>query len=357
MKWKDTAKTYWTPIIISSDESATKISIDGSTEYYNAYTSIHQYDGMPFYVTVLSNVLGTITENLVNTAEFDDVIYTISGVFRRLAGSSYSGLRVLTAPDPYEEQTGSSEAGGGDGDDIEDDDIDFTTPPTSMAVASGFITLFCPSQAELNQLAAYMWSSAFDIDSIKKLFANPMDCILGLSVFPFPVSASGTKEVSVGTISTHINMGYTVRQYWPVDCGTVTIPKQWGAYMDYSPYTKFQIFLPYIGFRPISADDIMGKTLELRYLVDIFSGACNAELKCGSTILYSWAGNCAQQIPITGTNWQSAYAAAISIAAGVATVASGGATAPMVAGTIALTRAAQSPQIKTSSMDTRLSLR
>lgn len=335
IRWRDTVKTYHTPILISSIESATKLSLDGNTEYYNSYTSIHQYDGMSFYVTVISDDLGVTTESLTHTADFNDTIYTISGVFRRLAGSSYSGLKVLSAPDPYEDQTGSSEIGGGDGEEVEDDDVDFTTPPASMAVASGFVTLFCPSQAELNSLASFMWSSAFDFNSFIKLFANPMDCIIGLSVFPFPVIASGQKEVKVGGVSTQVTMGYTTNQYWPVDCGTLTIPKQWGAYMDYAPYTKFNIWLPYIGFRPISADDVMGKTLELRYLVDIFSGACNAELKCGSTILYSWAGNCAQQIPITGTNWQSAYAAALSIAAGVATVASGGATAPMIAGTVA----------------------
>lgn len=333
--WRDTVKTYFTPILISTDEAATKISLDGTTEYYNTLTTIQRLDGMSFFVTVINSDEGNLTESLVNTAEFADTIYTISGVFRRIAGSSYSDIRILTSPDPYEDQTGSSEPGGGDGGNIEDDEIDFTPPGASSVVSSGFVTLFVPSQYQLNQLASYMWSSAFDIDSVRKLFANPMDCILGLSVFPFRIGMSGTKEVKVGSVGTGIQMDYTLTQYWPVDCGIVTVPEQWGAYMDYSPYTKINIYLPYIGFRPISADDVMGKTLHLRYLVDIFSGACTAELKCGSSVLYSWSGNCAQQIPITGQSWQGAYTAALSIAAGVVSLASGGATAPMAAGAIA----------------------
>ena len=261
---------------------------------------------------------------------------TLDQVFMYIVSTSYAHIIIINSPDPYEKQTGSSGEEGGDGDDIVDDDVDFTPLPSSMAVASGFITLFCPSQYELNQLASYMWGPLFDVDTFKKLFANPMDCILGLAVYPFPISASGTKTVSVGGVATTVSMGYTLQQYHIVDCGSVYVPKQWGAYMDYAPYTKFNIFLPYIGFRPVSADDIMGKTISLRYMVDILSGACNAELKCGGTVLYSWAGSCAAQIPITGNDWRSAITSGISIAGSIAaTVLTQGASAPMIAGTVA----------------------
>lgn len=320
------------PILISSDETLVDMAVDG----YSQYKNIRLYDGMTFYMSMFLNLPKNVTSQLpaVDLRQFGAA--APSKVFALIADDSIANIVVLHAPDPYEDQTGASEEDGGDGDDIQDDDIDFAPVPSSMAVASGFITLFCPSQYELNSLADYMWGPLFDVDTIKKLFANPMDCILGLSVIPVPIVPEGTKTVKVGGVSTTVSMGYTNHQYYPVDCGSITIPKRWGAYMDYSPYTKFNIFLPYIGFRSISADDVMGKTLHLRYMIDILSGACNAELKCNGSVLYSWAGSCAMQIPITGNDWRSAITAGVSIAGSVAaTVLSGGASAPMIAGTVA----------------------
>lgn len=334
-KWKTTNGTELiSPILISSDSSFTEMS---GASGYNFAQFNKLLSGVRFYMGFWDiPATATVTSLTYNVDLTSLGNIDLERLFMTLVSTDQAHVIIINSPDPYEEQTGGSEEEGGDGDDIVDDDVDFTPLPSSMAVASGFITLFCPSQYELNQLANYMWGPLFDVDTFKKLFANPMDCILGLAVYPFPISASGTKTVSVGGIATTVNMGYTLQQYHIVDCGSVYVPKQWGAYMDYAPYTKFNIFLPYIGFRPISADDIMGKTISLRYMVDILSGACNAELKCGSTVLYSWAGSCAAQIPITGNDWRSAITAGISIAGSVAaTVLTQGASAPMIAGTVA----------------------
>ena len=337
-KWKTQNGTIIsTPVLVSSVSEYTDME-DTSGQYNLAKLNVLR-DGMRFYMSFF-DIVGNkpIATNLpvLDLSGEDEPPRSLETVFAYIADLDHGAIVVLNSPDPYEQEAGSSEEDGGDGDEIQDDEIDFTPPPTSMAVASGFITLFCPSQAELNALADYMWSPLFDVDTLKKLFANPMDCILGLSVIPVPIVPEGTKTVKVGGVSTTVSMGYTNHQYYPVDCGTVTIPKRWGAYMDYSPYTKLNIFLPYIGFRQISADDVMGKTLHLRYMIDILSGACNAELKVNNAVLYSWAGSCAMQIPITGNDWRSAITAGVSIAGSVAaTVLSGGASAPMIAGTVA----------------------
>lgn len=334
-KWKTGSDVIiHSPILISSVSSYTDMT--DSSDTYNLAKLNVLLQGTRFYMAFYDITDADPTTSLPTLDLTDRGALTLEQVFMIIISTDNAHVIIITSPDPYETQTGGSEEDGGNGEEIVDDEVDFTPLPSSMAVASGFITLFCPSQYELNQLANYMWSPLFDVDTFKKLFANPMDCILGLAVYPFPISASGTKTVSVGGIATTVSMGYTLQQYHIVDCGSVYVPKQWGAYMDYAPYTRFNIFLPYIGFRSISADDIMGKTISLRYMVDILSGACNAELKCGGTVLYSWAGSCAAQIPITGNDWRSAITAGISIAGSVAaTVLTQGASAPMIAGTVA----------------------
>ncbi len=191
----------------------------------------------------------------------------------------------------------------------------------------------------MRSLANYMWSNPlFDLDAWKKLFADPMDAILGLSIVPVAVPNGGSSSVTVGNISTGVSMNKAAAQYVSVDCGTLNVNEFWGAYLDYDPYTKAEIYLPYIGTHPLAVDDIMNKSVHVVYHVDILSGACCAFVKCGGSVLYSFVGQCSCSIPITGNDWTNVVNGALSIAASIGTmVATGGASAPMAAATIAST--------------------
>ena len=243
-----------------------------------------------------------------------------------------------TDTDPYS-QGGNSGEGGGTGDfDGTSDSVGIPGLPSLSATDTGFITLFNPSLSELQGLASYMWGSLFDISTFKKIFADPIDCILGLSIVPVSVPNGASKEVKVGNIGTGINMTTAAQQYVEVNCGTINVNEFWGSYLDYSPYTKAEIYLPYIGTHAISVDDIMGKSVQVVYHIDILSGACNAYVKCGSNVLYEFIGQCSSSIPINGNDWTNVINGVLNIAGNVGSmVATGGATAPMAAVGIAST--------------------
>ena len=233
--------------------------------------------------------------------------------------------------DPYS-GGGTSTTGGGGGDfDGSSDPVDFPALPSLSAVDTGFITLFNPSASQLRDLANYMWSNPlFDLDAWKKIFANPMDAILGLSIVPVDVPSGSAAPVTVGNISTGVSMTKATAQYVEVDCGSINVNEFWGAYLDYSPYTKCEVHLPYCGIHPLDVDEIMGKTIAVKYHVDILSGACTAYVKCGDSVLYEFVGQCAASIPITGDNWTNVINGVMQIAASVGTmVATGGLSAPV----------------------------
>lgn len=240
--------------------------------------------------------------------------------------------------DPYE-PGGESDTGGGTGNfDGTSDPIDIPPLPSISAVDTGFITLFNPSTSELDSLANYMWSSGFDLDTFKKLFADPMQAILGLSIVPVTVPNAGPAVVTVGNISTGVSMNKASRQYVAVDCGTINVNEYWGAYLDYDPYTKAEIYLPYIGIHALSVDDIMGKAVHVVYHVDVLSGACCAYVKCGSSVLYSFVGHCSSSIPITGNDWTNVINGVLTVAGSIGSmVATGGASAPLAVPALAST--------------------
>lgn len=239
--------------------------------------------------------------------------------------------------DPYQKGDASTGGGGGGtfggGNTIfggASDSIDIPPLPTASASSAGFITLFNPSLAQLNNLANYMWGDLFSLDTFKKIFADPMDCILGLSIVPVKPASAGTSAVKIGNVSTDVSMNKTSTQYVAVDCGTIDVKEYWGAYLDYAPYTQCEIYLPYVGTKQISVDDVMNKAVHVVYHVDILSGACNAYVKCGDSVLYTFVGQCSSSIPISGNDWTNVLNGAISVAGKIGlAMATGGATALM----------------------------
>ena len=236
--------------------------------------------------------------------------------------------------DPYSDLSDNTTTGGGGGIGTATDTSDTISDPSIPdidAVSTGFVNLYKPTLAQIQSLGNYMWSSAFDLDSFKKLFANPMDSILGLSIMGVSAPSGGASTVTVGNISTGVSMTELGSQFFKVDCGSLNVQEIWGAYIDYAPYTKCSIYLPFIGTHPLNVDEIMNKTIHLIYTFDALSGACIANLQSGGSVLYSFIGQCSASIPISGNDFTSMINGVITIAGSVGSmVASGGATAPLV---------------------------
>lgn len=217
------------------------------------------------------------------------------------------------------------------------EDIDIPALPTFDSSDAGFVTLYTPTLAQLNNLANYLWSN--DIASvIQKMFANPMDAIIGLAILPGTVPSVGARAVTVGNVNTGISMNLVSSQFYTVDCGTITILNYSGSYLDYNPHTKIEIYLPYIGMRQLNADDVMGKSVHVVYHVDALSGACVAYIQVNGTVLYSFLGQCACSVPISGGDYTQVINGVLNIAGAIGTtIATGGASAPLAVSSIAST--------------------
>ena len=253
------------------------------------------------------------------------------------AGSGMSE-KGLDDTNPYGTD-GTSIPGGGDGslgpgglDHIEAAEI--PDLPTLGAASCGFMQMYNPTVSQLQALAAFMWSDAFDMNSYKKLFADPMESIIGLAIVPVEPSISGAKNVTFGSIDSGVNMATIGNQYVKLDCGSVSVDKYIGCFMDYSPYTKISIYLPYIGIRELSADDITGGSINVQYIVDVLTGACACFISHSSRgVLYSYNGSCITNVPLTAANFSGAIQNAVSAVIGGVGVIAGMATgaAPITA--------------------------
>ena len=274
--------------------------------------------------------------NVTTGIEYPQLI-NLKNIFTRDGvefSTTNSGINEQDTQNPYAFD-GVSGMGGGDGKFNLDSDGTTSVPdlPTIDAADLGFVTMYCPNKSQLKALSDFMWSDAFNLATYKKLFTDPMDSIIGLAIVPVEPSIGGSKNVMFGTIDSGVNMNYMTSQYVQLDCGSVDIDKYVGSFLDYD-YTKISIYLPYIGFRPLDTDDVMGRTISVTYNVDCLSGACAAFVSVsGRGVMYAYNGSCISNIPLTATNFsgaiQNAVSAIISGAGVVAGAASG--AAPLTA--------------------------
>ena len=247
--------------------------------------------------------------SVIQRIDFSDVrITSCSDINTYMSGIYFpdSAQDIDDVDNPYGEP-GTSGPGGGDGSYGNPDEVDPTAVPdlpTISASSTGFITIYNPTSANLSSLGGFLWSNLFDIDTFKKLYTDPMDCIISLGIVPCVPNSAGTQNIKFGNVDTGINCSYLATQYVKVDCGSVDIRKYVGSFMDYSPYVKISLFLPYIGFINLGTDDIMGGSINVTYHVDILSGDCIAFITHSSKgVLYSYTGNCLTNVPITAANY------------------------------------------------------
>lgn len=211
-------------------------------------------------------------------------------------------------------------------------------PALPSGSASSLWAVYNPSQGELNSFGAWLWSSDF-VEQLKKLFADPMQAIIGVhKVFATP-HTGGAQNIKCGYLDSGVSASVVTSQYTTVDCGSASLREYFGNVFDYDPFTKVSIFLPFIGIVPLNTADVMRSTVSVKYKVDVITGACLAEVSIsrdgGGGILYTYGGSAIVTYPVSSGSYVGAVQAALSTAIGIGSaIATGGASLGASAGMV-----------------------
>ena len=268
----------------------------------------------------------------------------------------YNELTQYVDPDddPYEDFPHTEVGGGDPNPDPADDDITESPLPTLSFADTGFARIYRPSLSQLNSLANYMWTDTTFLQTLinhaKQLLENPIDSIISLSLVPCVPSVGSDVEVKVMYIPTGVYMPPVANQFVEVDCGTVLLEEMYGSALDYNPYTRVQLYLPYIGTVQLDTDEVMNKTLHVKYRIDVVTGLCCAYVSAGADILYQFSGHCSVSQPINSADFSGYIGAAMATGKLVGAVVSAGAGAPAIATTLV---GGAAPSSSTSVRDVR----
>lgn len=219
-----------------------------------------------------------------------------------------------------------------------DEPIDGLEAPTIDAIGTGFTSLYQVTKGELEDLARFLWSDNF-VDNVTKFFSDPREIIVGLTIMPFAPEVGDPETIVAGGISTGIVGNPLTSQYQVYDFGEVEIQKAKGNFLDYGGYTVITAHLPFVGSHTLSTNDVMGKTLSLSYILDFMTGSCVACIKVNGSAHYFFGGAAGIQVPTSSEDFSRLYSSVLSAGASIggalATVASGGLSAPMAVGAAA----------------------
>ena len=194
------------------------------------------------------------------------------------------------------------------------------------------------------------------VEAIKRSISNPLDYVIGLNIIPSQgLSIGSSRSIRFGFVDSGVSMPTLTNQDFTVDCGSIDFEPLCGdTFLDYAPYSKFSIYLPYIGVKEVDANDFVGHTIGVIYHGDTVTGGVTAYITKDGSVMYQYSGCCALNIPLSADGWGSTISGAVQIATSlVAGAVSGGAAgvgiaAAKGAASVAANPSMLSPQVSHS---------
>lgn len=256
----------------------------------------------------------------------------------------------IPIPGPYE-PGGSSGTGGGEGSFGKDElsDIIFTDIPDGSSESdissAGLFTRYVMSTATTRAFGDWLFSDNI-IDTIVKefmalIFASPMEAIISMISYPFSIGSlpgvsTSASNVFYGNKDSGIaSLGRLTNGFATIDWGTVAIAEYWGNFLDYSPHTKIELYLPWsTGFVDLDPNDVMNSTISIVTNIELDKGTCIHNVYNGrGAVIGQYSGVCGKQLPITALDTSGkalsavVAATAVAVSAGAAGITAAGAAA------------------------------
>lgn len=206
-------------------------------------------------------------------------------------------------------------------DDKDDDENDNDTSDVSSGIGV-LTTTFKMTKDRLQQLGRFLWGSNI-FDNFSLICNNPIENIISCKSIPLSLDGS-TQKIILGNVDTGVNGDKVSNNFAKQNIGSIAITEKYHNFLDYAPYTNVIIYLPYVGFKELDTNLVMGKTLSISYTVDIITGGCLCQITSNNVKLYEFNGNIGIDIPITASNRAQVEAGYISSGIGIASSAASG---------------------------------
>ena len=192
---------------------------------------------------------------------------------------------------------------------------------TVFNTVSGISTMtqrYAMTAGAVKNLGAALWSISADLiddggggedyselnEKILDTFLtnNPIDCIVSLRKYPFEISKDDSTFIKLGKYETTVG-AYTMSktlEIFEFRMRNEILPIFNDSFMDYEPYTHFELYVPFCGTVSVEPADILGRQLSVKLAVDYSTGTCTAYILTDDLVIKTISGQIAIDIPVSG---------------------------------------------------------
>lgn len=300
--------------IVSPLASLAAVYIAVQLEYYETPTVLPTDYSSLMFCELFKNQKNGHMYGDIGFLEKDD-----NGLYSKVTTGDGSTFTVKDGEDGSKIVT--SDDDDGYSNDNDDDEKDNDTSDVSSGIGV-LTTTFKMTKDRLQQLGRFLWGSNI-FDNFSLICNNPIENIISCKSIPLSLNGT-TQKIILGNVDTGVNGDKVSNNFTKQNIGSIAITEKYHNFLDYAPYTNVIIYLPYVGFKELDTNLVMGKTLSISYTVDIITGGCLCQIKSNNVKLYEFNGNMGIDIPITASNRAQVEAGYISSGIGIASsVASG----------------------------------
>ena len=206
----------------------------------------------------------------------------------------------------------------------------------NISQGSAGVHVYELTDAQMTTFQNKLWDKITSFWTTQIQGCNPIQGVLSCHLLPIAVTGSQTGTNYVRLTGGKLDLASDVKRVskqmqevgpWTIDLDAGTLFTQ--SYLDYAPYISATLELPFIGIIPIDVNQIMDGSLTVRYIFDVLTGNCLAEVyikdRTGNKCLYGrYGGNGSYQFPLTadvngGHHLPTLFAGAATAGMGLAT--------------------------------------
>lgn len=211
--------------------------------------------------------------------------------------------------DPYADEPEEEEEYPEENPDQDKETDQITLPDTVLTSTGIFNRSYVMTKAKMQALSDYLWNgndTTFEkiIEDLRLVGDNCMNSIISCIMFPFELPKGEDMHlVRIGRHNTDV-ISYYLDDSKPLifDMGECFFYAKYKNFLDYEPYTKAWLYIPFVGLFSIPAQQFVNHYVHVTLSIDVLTGSGQAVIYAGGIPLIYKNCTIGMQIPVTGAD-------------------------------------------------------
>ena len=227
---------------------------------------------LSFYVAIPAENPADATSSAIGYVVFDHNEVNDYGFQSETHGDTitFRAGEVLSDDDS---NTSNAEIEIADGDDVPDGDVPDVTGANLLT------TSYSATPSQIQGIGAFLWGANF-MTNVLLLNNSPIENIVGCKLFPLEFSGT-QQEIKIGNVASGTNGEKLATSVFSRESSAVSVSPYYTGnlkYLDYAPYSKLEIFLPFVGLRELPLDECINHKVKIKWIIDVITGTLQTDV-------------------------------------------------------------------------------